>query len=90
MIGKILLIMRWLKIGGEVETRLIIDVLGPRENQMIFPTRIVGLRIWIIGGPCKGCIHMFGKHLMSKVNQTLFEHMVHSLTVSTARRCGLY
>ena len=51
MIEKILLIMRWLEIVGEVGPRLIISVLGPREIRIISPTRIIGLPIWIVGGP---------------------------------------
>ena len=73
--------MRWLEIIGEVGPRLIIGVLGPREIQMISPTGIVGLRIWIVVGSCEGCIHGFGQHLMSIKNRTLFGHMVHNLTV---------
>jgi len=89
LVGKSLLILRWLKIFGKVGPRLIILVSALREIWVISPTEIVGLRIWIVGGPCEGCIHMFGQHLMSKVNRTLFGHMVHTLTVSAACSWGL-
>ena len=51
LIGKVLLIMRWLEIVGEVGLRLIVGVLNPREIRVISPTRIVCLRIWIIVRP---------------------------------------
>jgi len=89
LVGKILLIMRWLEIVEEVSPSLIISVLFLKEIQANSPTGFVRLRIWIIHEPCEGCIHMFGQYLMSKINMTLFEHMVHNLIVSAARRCGL-
>jgi len=43
LIEKILLIMRWLKIVGEVGPKLIIGVFGLREIRVISPTGIVRL-----------------------------------------------
>jgi len=80
-----LLIIRWLEIVREGWPRLIIGVLGLREIRMISPTGIVGLEYGLL----VGLIHGTGQCLMRKKNRILFEHIVHSLTVSTTRRCEL-
>jgi len=82
--------MGWLEIVRQVGPYLIIGFLGPREIWMISLTGIAGLLMWIVGGLCENCIHGFGQRLMSKENRTLFKHMVHNLTVSTACICGLF
>ena len=60
--------------------------LGPMRNLGDFSNRIIGERIWIVSGPCEGRTHMLGQSLMSYKDGTFLEHMVHVLTISTARR----
>ena len=45
--------------------RVGIDYFGSMRNSADPPARIVSWSVGIIGGPCEGCIHIFGQYLMS-------------------------
>ena len=64
---------------------VIIVVLALWEIQVISPVRIVRWCVRIIIGPWTGNIHRFRKLLLSLEHWTLLKHIIHDLTVSTAR-----
>ena len=89
MIGRIMIMIGMLEV---VWPWVVIVVLAPWEIQVIFPVKIVYLRVRLLLSFEKaafmgfqGPIHRRRQHVWSLKNWTLLKHMVHDLTVSTAR-----
>jgi len=65
-----------LKIIRKIGSRMIMLILAPWEIQMIFPARIVRLRVGIVVGHWVSRIHMFRQHLLGMKHMTLFKHVI--------------